>query len=156
MNSGTTGGLSQPIARWKCNVSKDADYPHQDGKTPEASLQLGIGLRVLLRSVVGRIWSVTLGWCGSDDETPICKICNSNTSTPPCSRRLECKVKKSKWKIVESRKAGRHSNILHFEIYFLHLEHPNAERCARRQCLVGSLSGALASQKVTEAYIKVG
>ena len=56
MNNGTDWRTvsANSSVKMQCR-GKDADYPHLDGKTPEASLQLGIGLRVVIRSVVGRI-----------------------------------------------------------------------------------------------------
>ena len=136
MNSVTTGGLSQPIAWWKCNVSKDADYPHQDGKTPGALLQLVIGLRVLLRSVVGRIWRFGFGRTGSANETPICKICNSNWWNPfslwTCRRGRKRDVKFPS-------KIG---------VFCVPENYSQAKRVSSRQWLVGSFAGAAASSAV--------
>jgi len=41
-NGVTTRALSQPETRRNCNVSKDAHFPRQDGKTPGPLLQLDI------------------------------------------------------------------------------------------------------------------
>ena len=101
--------LSRRIARWKYNTGEDAGYLQLDEKTLEALLQLGIEYMFLMRSVDGRIWSVSFGGHGSDSEIPFFKNIYSNL----CG--------KNAW----------------------------------RQYLVGSFSGALSSQKVTEEFIKV-
>ena len=104
-----SGELSRRIARWKYNIGEDADYLQIDEKTLEALLQLGIEYMIRMRSVDGRIWSVSFGKCGSKSEIPFFKNIYSNLSG-----------KNAWW-----------------------------------QYLVGSFSGALSSQKVTEEPIKV-
>ena len=74
MKSGTTGELSQREARWKCDTREDAGYRQQDEKTPEALLYFDIVIKVLMRRVVGRLWSSDFGWNGAKSETPIFKI----------------------------------------------------------------------------------
>ena len=71
LKSVTSGELSRRLARWKYSIGEDADYLQLDEKTLEALLQLDFDYMFLMRSVVGRIWSLPLGVDGSDDETPI-------------------------------------------------------------------------------------
>ena len=104
-----TGELSRRPARWKYNTGEDAGYLQIDEKTLEALLQLDIEYMFLMRSVDGRIWSVSFGGRGSKSEIPFFKNIYSNL-----------RGKNSWW-----------------------------------QYLVGSFSGALSSQKVTEEPIKV-
>ena len=104
-----TGQLSRRIARWKYSTGEDAGYLQIDEKTLEALLQLDIEYMFLLRSIDGRIWSVSFGEHGSNSEIPFFKNVYSNLGG-----------KNAWW-----------------------------------QYLVGSFSGALSSQKVTEEPIKV-
>ena len=73
-----TGELSRGFARWKYNTGEDAGYLQLDEKTPEALLQLDIGCMFLMRSVDGRIWSLSFGIDGSDSEIPFFKNIQSN------------------------------------------------------------------------------
>ena len=72
------GELSRRLARWKCNIGEDADYLQLDEKTLEALLQLDIDHMFLMRSVDGRIWSLSFGVDGSDSEIPFFKNICSN------------------------------------------------------------------------------
>ena len=65
-----TGELSRGPARWKYNTGKNAGYLQLDEKTLEALLQLDSEDMFRLRSVDGRLWSLSLGIDGVDDETP--------------------------------------------------------------------------------------
>ncbi len=73
-----TGELSRRIARWKYSTGEDAGYLQLDEKTLEALLQLDIEYMFLMRSVDGRIWSVSLGVHGSASEIPFFKNIYSN------------------------------------------------------------------------------
>ena len=73
-----TEQLSRRTARWKYNTGEDAGYLQLDEKNPEALLQLDIDCMFLMRSVDGRIWSLSLGIGGSDSEIPFFKNIQSN------------------------------------------------------------------------------
>ena len=75
-----SGELSRRLARWKYSIGEDADYLQLDEKTLEALLQLDIEYTFCMRSVDGRIWSVSLGVHGSVDETPFLRDVYSNPS----------------------------------------------------------------------------
>ena len=77
-NSVMTEQLSRRTTRWKYNTGEDAGYLQLDEKTLEALLQLDIGCMFLMRSVDGRIWSLSLGIDGSDIEIPFFKNIQSN------------------------------------------------------------------------------
>ena len=62
--------LSRGIARWKYNTGEDAGFLQVDEKTLEALLQLDIDYMFCMRSVDGRIWSLSFGVDGSDSEIP--------------------------------------------------------------------------------------
>ena len=74
----TIRGLSQREARWKCDSREDAGYLQRDEKTPRALLYLDIDFKILMRSVVGRLWSFDFGRSGAVNETPIFEILKSN------------------------------------------------------------------------------
>ena len=73
-----TGELSRRFARWKYNGGEDAAYLQLDEKTPEALLQLDIGVTNLMRSIVGRGWGRAFGRGGLVSEIPIFKFVASN------------------------------------------------------------------------------
>ena len=73
-----SGELSRRLARWKYNIGEDADYLQLDEKTLEALLQLDFDYMFFMRSVDGRIWSVSLGVHGSASEIPFLKNIYSN------------------------------------------------------------------------------
>jgi hypothetical protein len=70
MNSVMSGELSRRVTRWKYNTGEDAGYLQLDEKTLEALLQLDIEYMFALRSVDGRIWSLSFGVDGSASEIP--------------------------------------------------------------------------------------
>ena len=72
------GELSRRLARWKYSTGEDAGYLQLDEKTLEALLQLDFDYMFLMRSVDGRIWSVSFGVHGSASEIPFFKNVYSN------------------------------------------------------------------------------
>ena len=77
-NSVMTEQLSRRTARWKYNTGEDAGYLQLDEKTPEALLQLDIDCVFRMRSVDGRIWSLSFGIDGSASEIPFFRHTQSN------------------------------------------------------------------------------
>ena len=73
-----TGQLSRETARWKYNTGEDAGYLQLDEKTLEALLQLDFDYMFVMRSVDGRIWSLSFGVDGSASEIPFFKNIYSN------------------------------------------------------------------------------
>ena len=72
------GELSRRLARWKYSIGEDADYPQLDEKTLEALLQLDFDYMFFMRSVDGRIWSLSFGVDGSASEIPFLTNIYSN------------------------------------------------------------------------------
>ena len=73
-----TGELSRGLARWKYSIGEDADYLQLDEKTLEALLQLDFDYMFFMRSVDGRIWSLSFGVDGSASEIPFLKNIPAN------------------------------------------------------------------------------
>ena len=69
-NGATTWALSQPETRRNCNVSKDAHYSRQDGKTPGPLLQLDIGALHVMCRIGGSRRSARASGRGDNLEIP--------------------------------------------------------------------------------------
>ena len=118
-----TGELSRGTARWKYSTGEDAGYLQLDEKTPEALLQFDIEYMLCMRSVDGRIWSVSLGICGSDSEIPFllniysnlhCKTMERQYLMGSFSGALSSRIWMSEM-ALESSIRGAPRSLVHFE-----------------------------------------